>query len=138
MKKKGGTSDSLRFLIRPLLDVFRIEAEEIEVENATDVEQHARVDSHLVVYLVDVGAVTAQFAGEPDRRLAFFFKFLANATAYMYHYSSPESVFINDVQRYKKNMHNNRLHVVKNTTCSAINYIIGCFCGFKQPPTPIT
>jgi hypothetical protein len=42
------------------------------------------------------------------------------------------------MQRYKKNMHNNRLHVVKNTTCSAINYILGCICGFKQPPTPNT
>jgi len=34
------------------------------------------------------------------------------------------------VQRYKKNMHNNRLHVEIIKTCSDISYILGYFFGF--------
>lgn len=38
--------------------LFRIDAEEIELENLADMQQDSRVDGHLVVDFIDIRAMT--------------------------------------------------------------------------------
>jgi len=67
------------------LHFLRVKAEEIVVEYTADAQQDACVDGALVVYFIEVGTMTAQFAGKPDRRLALLLNLLAYALPYVYH-----------------------------------------------------
>ena len=66
-----------------------IELEEIEVENLADMKEHTGVDGHLVVYLIEIGAMTTQFVGKPDGCLALLFKFLTDALPNVNHICVP-------------------------------------------------
>ena len=59
----------------------RIKPEEIVVQDLTDVEQDAGINTPLIVNLVNIGAVTAQLVGQPDRgsALPFQFRFYAHS-----------------------------------------------------------
>ena len=77
----------------------RIKSEEIVVQDLTDVEQDAGINTPLIVNLVDIGAVTAQLIGQTDRgsALPFQFRFYAHIpmwSGFLPHSTEPHCICV--------------------------------------------
>ena len=55
------------------------------MENAAQAQEYARVNGVLFVDAVDVGAMTAKLAGEPNACLALGLHLLLDVFSYIYH-----------------------------------------------------